>query len=622
MCGFVGIASTEPAADTSWLTIGRETLVHRGPDDAGSWRSRNKQVSLAHRRLSVIDLSDAAHQPMTDDSGRLCIVFNGEIYNYATLRTELASDGTVFHSSSDTEVLLASYRRWGTNCLSKLNGMFAFALYDEERESIFLARDRAGEKPLYLHAANGTLRFASELKALLADPALSRRIDTEALDCYLSMGFVPGDRCLLSGFSKLPPAHALEFDLSTGSTKIWRYWNLPGSINTGVLTAAAEAALMDKLEALLEAAVCYRLTADVPVGILLSGGADSSLITAMAARTSKRLKTFTVRFPGYGRLDETVYARTIARHFNTDHVELEADETIATLLPELARQFDEPVIDSSMIPTYLVTRMVRGHCTVALSGDGGDELFGGYSHYSQLLRSQIHSRAIPLALRTVLSTAAEHYLPVGLKGRNWLQRYGLDFTKGLPYVSPFFDPTTRRKLLAQVAGWPCVAESVFSNRVPQVKELLQRATRMDFENYLAEDILVKVDRSSMLNSLEVRAPMLDHRVIEFAYADIPCQLKATPWEAKILLKKLCSRTLPANFNPKRKQGFSIPLANWLKGGAFRELFHDVLMDRQSLFPHKVVQSLLQGQSRGHSNSERLFGLVLFELWRRQYGITF
>lgn len=624
MCGIVGIVSNTPQPQRAWLAIGRDAMTYRGPDEAGEWWSDDGRVGLAHRRLSIIDLSPAGHQPMHDISGTLSIVFNGEIYNFSNLRDELIAKGYGFQSHSDTEVILAAYLEWGTECVTRLNGMFAFALYDARQQTIFLARDRAGEKPLFYHQADGVLRFSSELKALLSDPALPRLIEPNALDCYLAMGYVPGDRCILQGFSKLPPAHAMLFDLQTGESKVWRYWKLP-ELDAAVLQGQVdETALLDELEGLLEDAVRRQMVADVSVGVLLSGGVDSSLIAAMAVRASSQVQTFTIGFPGHGKLDETEHARLIARHFGTQHTEMMAEDATSDLLPLLARQFDEPMADSSMIPTFLVSQLVRQHCTVALGGDGGDELFGGYGHYSRLLSLQQKLGPTPRSLRKGVALAAERLLPAGLKGRSYLQGLGLDLnnSNGLPSLATYFDITTRKRLLAGQPGWPLVAESVFKSRVDIHPDLLQRATRMDFGNYLSDDILVKVDRASMLNSLEVRAPLLDYRLIEFAFGKVPPYLKATAQDKKILLKRLTARVLPPEFDRQRKQGFSIPLAMWLKGGPFRALFDEVLRDPQCSFDAHTVDSLLRGQDKGRSNGERLFALVLFELWRREYGVSF
>jgi asparagine synthase (glutamine-hydrolysing) len=621
MCGIIGIVSRLPIVHRALLVEGCKTMIHRGPDDVGEWWSENGCVGLAHRRLSIIDLSPSGHQPMHDSTGTLSIVFNGEIYNFEELRRDLSAKGAAFRSQSDTEVILAAYREWGMECLSRLNGMFAFAIYDELKQVLFLARDRAGEKPLFYCNENGVFRFASELKALLVDATVSYRVDHEALDCYLAMGYVPGKYCILRGFNKLPPAHALSFNMNTGDTTVWPYWHLP-DINVAVCQDPLdEEALLDELESLLEDSVRRQLVADVPVGVLLSGGVDSSLITAMAARASSNVKTFTIRFPGHGKFDETEHARLIARHFDTDHIELEAQPTTLDLLLRLAHQFDEPIVDSSMIPTFLVSQLVRQHCTVVLGGDGGDELFGGYHHYSRLLWIQSRLGMVPRQWCRAVSLVAERLLPVGLKGRNWLMGLGVDLQNSLPLIATHFDATTRQKLMVRLVYWPTVAGAIIRGRIPLTSDLLQRATRMDFCNYLAEDILVKVDRSSMLNSLEVRAPFLDYRLIEFAFGKVPSHLKATPQKKKILLKRLATHVLPAGFDQQRKQGLSIPLANWLKIGTFKELFHDVLLDKESIFDQTTVRRLLKGQDRGRSNSEPLFALVLFELWRREYRIT-
>ena len=500
--------------------------------------------------------------------------------------------------------------------------MFAFALYDSRERSLLLARDRAGEKPLFYHHAGGVLRFGSELKALLADPHLPRRFDPVALDCYLAMGFVPGDRCILKGFNKLPPAHALRFDVDSGRAKVWRYWQLPDWHEAPAAETTREAELLVELEGLLEDAVARQIVADVPVGVLLSGGVDSSLITALAARSGSQVKTFTVGFSGHGRYDESEHARLIARHFGTEHMELEAGSARVAHLEELAKQFDEPIVDSSMLPTYLLSRLVSDHCKVVLGGDGGDELFGGYGHYNRLLWLQQKLGWLPQPLRQAVAGLGGRLLPTGFKGRNWLQALGADLKSGVPLIATYFDAAARRDLLAGgEATWPCPAEDVIAGLVPPVAGLLQRATRLDFKTYLAEDILVKVDRASMLTSLEVRAPLLDYRVIEFAFGRIPADLKASASRRKILLKKLAARLLPTEFDLQRKQGFSIPLATWLRSGEFRDTFRATLLDGETLFDRRMVRGLLTGQDRGQANSERLFALVMLESWRRTYQVS-
>jgi asparagine synthase (glutamine-hydrolysing) len=618
VCGIVGLATAAAAGEPDWLGAAVQALHHRGPDDARVWTSPDRRVSLGHRRLAIIDLSPAGQQPMLDVAGELCIAFNGEIYNFRELRTELAGLGHAFRSQSDTEVVLAAYRQWGRDCLGRLNGMFALALHDTRKGELILARDRAGEKPLYYRLEDGALRFASELKGLLADPALPRRIDPLALDCYLAFGYVPGDGCLLQGYRKLAPAHALCFDTRSGRHEVWRYWSLPALAGDA---AVDETALLDQLEALLADAVARQLVADVPVGVLLSGGVDSSLVTAMAVRASPRVKTFTVGFPGFGRYDEREHARLVAGHFGTEHVELEAGSADPALLGILARQYDEPIIDSSMLPTYLVSRLVREHCTVALGGDGGDELFGGYPHHSRLAWLAQRLGRVPHVLRRPWGRLAEAVLPVGYRGRNWLLAAAGELRDGLPLVNTHFDAATRLALLGPShAAW-LGAERLMHARLQPGRDIVQRATRTDFGNYMADEILVKVDRASMLASLEVRAPLLDYRIVEFAFGRVPSHLKATPHDRKILLKRLAARVLPPEFDKVRKQGFSIPLGHWLRAGPWRALFEEVLFDADSIFDGEASRALLRGQDAGAQNGERLFGLVMLELWRREYGCT-
>lgn len=618
MCGLVGIASSATVMQRSWVHCGAETMHHRGPDDSGEWWSPDGRVGLAHRRLAIVDLSPAGHQPMLDIAGELCIVFNGEIYNFQELRSELIGKGHRFRSNSDTEVLLEAYRAWGIDCIHRLNGMFVFALYDTRTAELFMARDRAGEKPLYYTFQEGSLRFSSELKGLMADPNLPRIIDPASLDCYLTLGFIPAERCILRGVKKLPPAHALLFNTNTGRKRTWRYWKPPGAFAAGEGTNEQD--LLTQLETLLQEAVRRQLVADVPVGILLSGGIDSSLITAMAAHTMRNVRTYTIRFPGYGSYDETDHARLIAGHFGTEHTELEAAESSIDLLPRLARQFDEPLIDSSMIPTFLVSEAVRTHCTVALGGDGGDELFGGYSSYKRLLRLQMATGKIPRSVRKVVASAAGTVLPVGFRGRNWAQSMAADYRSEQPPFAVFFDRQTRHRLLNSYPDWPFMGEGVQNERTLPTPDMLQRATRLDFENYLPEDILVKVDRASMLSSLEVRAPFLDVRLIEFAFGNVPSDQKATHRDHKVLLKRLCKKLLPPTFDLQRKQGFSIPLESWIRSESWAAFFQAILLDdSQTVFNRKYIKTLVESSSKRRANGERLFGLVMFELWRREYG---
>jgi asparagine synthase (glutamine-hydrolysing) len=597
----------------------RDALAHRGPDDAGAWLSPDRHAALAHRRLSIIDLSPAGHQPMLDESGAIAVVFNGEIYNFQELREELHGHGHRFRSASDTEVIIESYRRWGTDCVKRFNGMFAFGLYDANERRLLLARDRAGEKPLFYTHAGGTLQFASELKAFMADPAFAREFDPEAFDCYLAYGYVPRERCILRGVRKLPQGHALVYDVASDTCRINAYWRLP---HPPTDTASSDE-LVRELEELLLDAVRRQLVADVAIGILLSGGIDSSLITAMAARAStRRVKTFTVSFPGHGSYDEGPFARIVADHFETDHTELVAEAPGVDLLPLLARQYDEPIADSSIVPSYLVSRVIRQHATVALGGDGGDELFGGYPHYSWVQWQHRVRELVPAPLRRAAAAVAGAAVPVGVRGRNYIIGATEDEGHGIAHVNVYFDRWTRRRLLVgPPQRFPQVAERVRMNGVAETHSLLRRATEADFTTTMCDGYLVKVDRASMLNSLEIRAPWLDYRLIEFAFGRVPDHLRATARERKILPRMLARKVLPAALDLNRKQGFSIPLASWLTG-SWGRFFEDVLREADpNLFDQRVIRGLVAGQRKGRANAARLFCLTMFELWRREYKIA-
>jgi asparagine synthase (glutamine-hydrolysing) len=619
MCGIIGIVSSNgQVKNQEWIKFGRDTMIHRGPDAEGEWWSSDRKIGFGHRRLSILELTSAGNQPMIDSNNGNSIVFNGEIYNYKELKNSLKNHGYNFITNSDTEVLLASYDMWGYDCVNKFNGMFAFALYDNKNKTIFLSRDRAGEKPLYYSLESNTLMFASELKPFLLDKNNQYSINSAALDCYLSLGYIPGDLCILDGFHKLKPANSLLFNTLNGEVNVWEYWNIPNyeTINDN----NDPCILIDELEALLQNSVNLQLTADVPIGVLLSGGVDSSLITAMACRSSQSVKTFTIGFPGYGQKDESSHAKLISNYFGTEHIVLNAEMPNSDLILSLAKQFDEPMVDSSMIPTYLVSNLVKKYCTVALGGDGGDELFGGYTSHKSFYTLSKKYQNIPLNVRKSIAKIAKGQLPVGFKGRNYLMNIGLDFKSEIPVYSELFDSKNRKKLLPNIEN--TFTEIIKTNLTSTDIDIIQRLTRTDFKNYLPEDILVKVDRASMMNSLEIRAPFLDYRLIEFAYSKVPSNMKTSTQDQKIILKHLAKRLLPREFDFHRKQGFSIPISDWLnKTGSFRDLFWSVLKDSECIFDSKAINKLLEGQDKGYSNGERIFSLVLFELWRREYSLS-
>jgi asparagine synthase (glutamine-hydrolysing) len=621
MCGIVGFAQSRAAAQPP-LDAMVATLCHRGPDDSGTFWSDDRRVGLGHRRLSIIDLSAAGHQPMSSTSGDVQLSFNGEIYNYRELRDELAALGHSFRSASDTEVLLAAYAEWGTECLARLDGMFAISLFDLRTKQLLLARDRAGEKPLYFSHRDGRLCFGSELKALMADPGFERRVDPAALEFFLAYGYVPAPFCILRGVEKLRQGEALLYDVAGDSLRRWTYWRLPEPAHDANSDANE---LLAELETLLESSVRRQLVADVPVGVLLSGGVDSSLVTALASRVSSApVKTFTISFPGGGHYDEAPFARLVASHFGTDHTELPADPLTIELLPKLAKQFDEPLADESILPTYLVSRAIRPHARVALGGDGGDELFGGYDHYSWLLRMERYRTRLPRPARRTLAGAARR-LPPGIRGRNHFIGFGADLGASIAHINLFFDSFTRSRLLAplrRTIGAPSLSPESFRATVADpAQSVLRRATETDFRTTMCDGYLVKVDRASMLASLEVRAPFLDRRVVEFAFGRVPDALKANERERKILPRMLANKLLPPELDTKRKQGFSIPLDDWFRG-ATGDAVETILSEAdETIFDRATIAGLMRGQRKGRQNARRLFALTMFELWRREYGVS-
>lgn len=618
MCGIVGVISNNEITDFDWVKKGIKKLEHRGPDSFGLWQSEDRLCVFGHTRLSILDLSELGNQPMCREDLGIAITFNGEIYNYIQIREELLIKGYNFKSKSDTEVLLLAYHCWGSGFLSRINGMYSFAIYDFKNRKFFIARDRAGEKPLFYIWDKKNLYFASEIKALLDIPNIKKKVNRQALHYYLSIGYVPSPMCILEDFQKLPPANAIELDCSKNKFNIYRYWNLPSpSFNLD------ENQIEEQFEYLLSNAVKRQMVADVPVGVLLSGGVDSSLITAFASEVNSKINTFTVTLPGNSKFDESEHARLIAKHFNTNHFEVSADEIITfDLFENVCTQFDEPIIDSSMIPTYMVSKLVSNTCKVALGGDGGDELFAGYQKYIDFIKFEQFSKYLPFKTRNLILSFINSALPVGFKGRNLMQYFGLNYDSSKLLLHNHFDSKSMSNLLINDYDFNFDLNDTNTFNIRQNLDLIGKVTEIDFLSYLPEDILTKVDRTSMLNSLEIRAPFLDMNLIEFAFSSVPTRLKINKLDKKILLKRICQKKLPKNFNLNRKQGFSIPLDKILISKDWISNVEGVLFDNHNtLFNKGFIRGLLNGQIKGRANSERLYGILCFEIWRNKYNIS-
>lgn len=616
MCGICGIIKSDNGATVNLdvLKRMRDSLIHRGPDDAGIWLSCDKRVGLAHRRLSIIDLSEAGRQPMTNEDGKIRLVFNGEIYNFLEIKLLLEGKGHRFISQTDSEVVIHAYEEWGEKCLEYFNGMFAFLIYDCRKEDsplLFMARDRVGKKPLYCYQNGDEFCFASELKGIKAAAERTFEIDYEALNFYLALGYVPGDMCILKGVKKLPPAHAAFFDINERKLTKWCHWEVPFSDDDNEKYSADE--LTDELEYLLEDSVRLRMISDVPLGIFLSGGVDSSLVTAMAAKqTTTPVRTFTIAFPDAGKYDESKYAKIIADYFKTDHHVLNGKENMSDTIKQILPFIDEPIADSSFLPTYLVSKLTRRHVTVALGGDGGDELFGGYTHYRDALRDKKRLAYIPSAiLKTMAGLAAK--LPAGVKGRNRIASLRGGYLEKSIWGNPYFDIDLRKRLLKpdvlDALGKDIDAPERFMlNLLTKGKNDIDKLTRLDFATYLPEDIMTKVDRASMANSLEVRAPWLDYRIIEFAFKKVPARLKVNSTDTRILQKRLSARLLPKELNLERKQGFSVPMDAWLRGDRGQQRFKAWSAQHNGLFNRKFIEGLMNGELKGRMNGARLWAV--------------
>jgi asparagine synthase (glutamine-hydrolysing) len=624
VCGIAGILGQ---VDRETLERMVNTLTHRGPDDAGLWFGA--EVGLGMRRLAIIDLP-GGRQPMANESEGLQLVFNGEIYNHRELRRELEAQGHRFRTRSDTEAILHGYEAWGAQVVERLRGMFALALWDGPQKMLFLARDRLGKKPLYYWHHGGQVLFASEIKALLHHPAVSREMDWEAFHHYLAFGYTPADRSIFAGIAKLPPAHVAV--VQGGALTLHRYWHLPrGLSGSGPPVSAHEATARVRHE--LREAVRLRLESDVPLGVFLSGGVDSSVVAAcMREVTSGPIATFSIGFGSEtSSFDELPYARLVAQRFDTDHHEEILHPKVTELLPAIVRHFDEPFADSSAIPTFAVAQATAQHVKVALSGIGGDEAFAGYPRYLGFRLSQHYAR-LPRWIRSQLATWAPRIIPDSDGSRNlgdWTRRFVQGADEPLPdrYIgwTRFFNdpdleelatPALRETWRTDPASARRTAFATFGHGDP-----VDGAFRIDLATYLPDDLLAMADRMSMAHSLELRAPFCDHQLIETSLALSP-SLKLPGLRMKGLLKRAFSDVLPPEILSRRKQGFMIPLSRWLRTdlrGTMEDLLSSERIRARGLFVPTCVERL-KGEhlAATRNHGDRLWTLMVAELWMREY----
>ncbi|MEJ7576973.1 MAG: asparagine synthase (glutamine-hydrolyzing) [Pyrinomonadaceae bacterium] len=594
-------------------------IAHRGPDDQGLMVKDG--VALGMRRLSIIDLA-GGHQPISNEDGTVTVVFNGEIYNYRELQRELERRGHRFRTDSDTETIVHAYEEYGAKCLDHFRGMFAFALWDERARKLFVARDRVGKKPLYYTLTpQGTFVFGSELKCLLAHPSVKAELSPEALDAYLTFGYVPDPLSIFRDVHKLLPGHYLTF--ADGRITTQQYWDFEYRV---VEEGRAAEDYLEELRQLLDEAVRVRLVSDVPLGAFLSGGVDSSTIVGLMTRAMNQpVKTFSIGF-NEDSYSELKYARLTAKHFGTDHHEFIVTPDICQIVDELVWHFDEPFADSSAIPTYMVSKLAREHVTVALSGDGGDELFAGYTRYLSD-QSRRGFAQLPRFLRQGVMQALSRSLPHGARGRNYIYNIALDpLDRYIDSISTFTNLTKkslytgdfRHKLNGRTD-----MHTRFREQAAQVKsgEHLDRLLYIDSKTYLPGDILTKVDRMSMAVSLEARVPLLDHKLIEFV-TRIPASLKMKGRETKHIFKEAVRGLVPDEILDRPKQGFGVPIQHWINEqlrGRIRETLTAARARGRGYVESRYVNLMLHEHERGRrDHSAQLWTLFMLELWQHAF----
>lgn len=628
MCGISGFIDYQRSSSKPVLREMTDTLQHRGPDAAGYevFETSETTVGLGHRRLAIIDLSAAGIQPM--HHGNLSIVFNGEIYNYQELRVDLSSLGHKFHTGSDTEVILHSFEAWGKECVKRFTGMFSFVIYDRLKNEIFCARDRAGVKPFFYYLSGDLFLFASELKAFSKHPRFKKEIDPDAVAAFMQYGNVPSPYCIFKKCHKLRPGHTLHFDIDTKALKLEEYWNVYDFYNQPKLELTFNEAKAET-EKILEKAFRYRMIADVPLGIFLSGGYDSACLTALLQKEStQRIRTFTIGVPDIG-LNEAPHAKAVAKHLGTEHTEFTCTQKEAIdLIDALPVYFDEPFGDSSAIPTMLVSRLARSEVTVALSADAGDEIFAGYNRYDYLMRHGRFLAALPKAVRSMTAGIMER-LPAG----------------GIPVLKGMYNFSNRYEKLKMLLQDPSPANMMRSLSLQytekQLTDLLKIPFRIqdtaytsdslkkefysplaymmaiDYQTYLADDILQKVDRASMSQGLEAREPFLDQHIIEWS-ARLPDTYKYREGIKKYILREIVHQYVPKEMMERPKMGFAIPLENWLSAD-LKELvlcyLDDARIASQGIFNPGAVRQMKEDFFSGKKElAVKIWYLLMFQMW--------
>jgi asparagine synthase (glutamine-hydrolysing) len=619
MCGISGIANFSgsglPAGVLQRMT---DAIRHRGPDDEGCFADARGLAALGHRRLSIIDLS-TGHQPLFNEDGTVAVILNGEIYNYLELRRELEKRGHRFKTNSDTEAIAHSYEEYGHECVRHFRGMFAIAIWNTRKRELLLARDRVGKKPIYYTLLDGTLYFASEIQSLYAVPGISREIDYDALDLYLTYSYVPSPRSIYKAIRKLPPAHTLVFN-EQGPT-IARYWQPEYRTKTSLGYEEAK----QELIRILTDSVRLRLISDVPLGAFLSGGVDSGTIVALMSRLSDRpVKTYSIGFPDkeYNELD---YAREVARLYKTDHHEFMVEPNKLDVLSDIVRHYGEPYGDSSAVPTWHLSRLTREHVTVALNGDGGDELFGGYFWYRVIHQFNRFSNPMSRMGASALHALAGPLLPRSV--RRGLELLAQPDPRRFQSLRSFLSERDRSALYHEEFEGQLVTSAeeyltrLYDESLPDDHD---RSFLADFVSYLPEDLLVKVDRASMAHGLECRSPFLDHELVEFS-CSLPAEWKISDGRSKRILKDAVADWFPDGFVERRKMGFTVPVGKWFKGelnAYVRDALTSGPLRDIPLFKPGAIEALLEEHTRGaRDHEQRIWNLLMLSLWFEEHRVA-
>ena len=632
MCGIAGFIDFHKKSTKSNIQSMIEPLNHRGPDGEGTslFKSKNAIIGFGHKRLSIIDLSQTGKQPMT--LNHLHITYNGEIYNYQEIKNELIELGHLFNGESDTEMILHAYTEWGIKAVERFIGMFAIALFDEKSQEVVFIRDRAGVKPLFYYQKNDLILFSSELKSFHEHPEFEKKLDLNAVAAYMQYGNVPTPHCIFKNCAKIKPGHYLKLNLENKSQEEIQYWNVYDFYNQPKLNLSFPEAKIQTKE-LLKSAFNYRMVADVPVGVFLSGGYDSATVTSLIqAESTTKLKTFTIGVPDIG-LNEAPYARDIADHLGTDHTEINCTEEEAIeVIKDLPFFYDEPFADSSAIPTTLVSKAARKDVTVALSADGGDEIFGGYNRYDYMHRYGKTLNSIPKAMRKILVGAmgniSSEKIPVLKNKYNFHNRYEKLKTVlndpsekeiMLSLSQQFNDEQMKRVMKSEFKNLPTMFQS--NEMLEDFKSPLSYMMAIDFQTYMLDDILQKVDRATMTNSLEGREPMLDHRILEFA-AQLPDEYKYQNGIKKRILRDITHDYIPKELLDRPKMGFAIPIAKWLKDqlrGHVEEYLNEDRIEKQGIFNWAFIAKLKDDFYGGRKEYDaKLWYFLMFQMWYERW----